>query len=792
MRRNPGFASVAVITVALGICVNTAVFSVVYGILLNPFPYAKTGQIRVPSIVDARDGRRMRLAVGDYIEMAGLPAVASAMATGTRWATLTGNQDAEMIAPAMMSVGAFEFLGVRPLLGRTIGPNDIDSNGEAEPVAVLNFRYWKARFNGDPAAIGRTIRIDGAPHVVVGVMPPRFDWYTRELWIPLATNDPKAEVSPVIRLKPGITKEIADQQLLALSLRLAAEAPARFPRGGFRAFFDDFLNAGRYGGEMVNGETRASLHLLSYAVGFLLLIACSNVANLLLARGATRRREIAVRLALGASRQRLIRQLLTESVGMSLLGGAVGVLFAFGLTRLIVALMPSIYVPDEAQVAMNGWVLLFAAGVSMLTGILFGLVPALQSTRSGVNEALKDAGYASGGLGSARTRGMLVVAEVALSVVLLAGATLMIRGFVDLERIDRGFRTEKTLMLRIPLTPRHYPTAEQRNALARLFLERIRALPGVTSAAIGTVPDLDAHSTVEIPGQPKPVDWLPLNFVGTDYLDTLGIRLLEGRNLMAQEIAHGDHVALISESAAKLWTDGSSPIGRTIDVAALGGGAAVANTDNPLTIVGIVADTRARNLRDPPPRVVFAPYTLRTLPSPILFFVRTQLDPAAQANSIGAVLRELDPEQPITAGVTEDAMNLQVSQPRFNVMLFGGLAGAALALAAAGIYGVLSYTVVQRTREIGIRMALGARREDVLWLILGESLLLASVGILIGVSAAIGAGRLISSRVYGMAPLDVPELALAVILMFSVAVLASYVPTQRATKVDPLAALRAE
>ena len=788
LRRNPGFAAIAVVTLALGIGVNTAVFSVVYGALLNPFPYAKSDQIWAPSIADAGSRRGLQFAVGDYLEIAKLPGVASAMATANKWVALTGDQAPEMVAPAQMSGTAFGFLGVPPLLGRGITPADIKSNGEAEPVAVLNFKLWKARFNGDPDIVGRTISLDGAPYVVIGVMPPRFDWYTSELWIPLPATDLTASALPFVRLKPGITKEVADQQLLALGRRLALESPQRFPRAVFQAVFNNYVATTIF----IGGEMRSSLHLLFFAVGFLLLISCANVANLLLARGAARQREIAVRLALGARRRRLVRQLLTENLGLALLGGVCGVFFALGLTRLIVALMPSFYIPDEARITTNMWVLAFAIGVSMLTLILFGLVPALQSTRADVNDALKGGAHGAGGVRSARTRETLIVVEVALSIVLLAGATVMIRGFADLEGIDRGFRAEKTLMLRIPFSPKRYPTAEQRNGFARNFLERIQALPGVASAVIGTIPDLDSQSPVTIAGQSMAAQWMPINFIGADYFDTLRIEVRKGRNFTPQEIVHGDHVALISEAAAKLWADGASPIGHTIAVDALGWGSHLPNVDKDLTIVGVVADTRVRNLRDPPARVVFVPYTLRGISNTSFFFVRTMPEPADLVSSIRAALRTLDPEQPMMLGVTGDAMDMQIAQPRFNMVLFGGLAGVALALAAAGIYSVLSYSVAQRTREIGIRLALGAQRGNVLWLILSESLILVLTGVVIGVPAAFGAGKLISSRLSGLMPVDPDELAITIVVMIGVSVLASYIPTLRATRVDPIAALRAE
>lgn len=794
LEKAPGFAAVAVVTLALGIGVNTAIFSVIYGVLLDPYPYAKSGEIWAPSLVDAKSGRGMGFSVGDYLEMAKLPGVASAMATGFGSVALRGDQAPEIISAPRVSGSAFEFLGVPPILGRGFTPADIKPNGEAEPVTVLSFKFWQARFNGDRAVIGRTITLDDVPHVVIGVMPPRFGWYGNDgLWLPLPTTDPKAGVRPIVRFKSGTTKEVAGQQLLALARRLAEETPQRLPKDGLRAAFSNYLDV-----TVSSGEMRSSLHLLFYAVGFLLLIACTNVANLLLARGATRRREVAVRLALGAGRHRLIRQLLTESVGLALVGGLCGVLFAFGLTRLIVALMPDFYVPNEARVTMNGWVLAFSVGLSMLTGILFGLAPALQSTRPDVNEALKDGGHGAGtgGIRSARTRDTLVVVEVALSIVLLVGATLAIRGFVELQGIDRGFRTEKTLLLRLPLSPKRYTTLEQRNGFTRALLDRVQALPGVASAAIGTLPGFEAGSGVTIPGQPKPADGVALNYIGADYLDTLGMALRMGRNLTVQDIAHDDHVALISEAAAKLWVDGASPIGRTIAVDSLVGGGGMnlplPNAIKEVTVVGIVADTRTRDLRGPPPLVVFVPYTLRG-PANRTLIVRTQVEPTALVNSIRTELRALDPEQPMLLPQSVDEiMDRQVVQPRFNMVLFGGLAGVALALAAAGIYSVLSYNVAQRTREIGVRMALGAGRADILKLVVGAGSRLIAVGLIAGIGASLALAKIVTSEVFIVPLVDPLALTAAALVLSTAALAACYLPARRASKVDPMVALRCE
>jgi len=795
LAKAPGFTVVAVLTLALGIGVNTAMFSVIYGVLLDPYPYAKSGEIWVPEITDAKTGRVSRLSFGDYLEVAKLPGVASTMATGLEAAATLGDPfSREIIAAPRLTGAAFEFLGVAPLIGRGLAPMDIGSNGEPQPVTVLSFKLWHRLFNGDRDVIGRTITLDDKPHTIVGVMPPRFGWYFGDgLWLPMTTTDLQRNVRPVVRLKPGVTKEVAEQQLLGLVQELVKQSPNRFPKDGVNAAFRNYLDVTKASGAM-----QSSLRLLIYAVAFLLLIACTNVANLQLARGTSRSREIAVRLALGASRPRLLRQLLTESLCLSLLSGALGVFFAFGLTQIIVALMPDFMVPNEARVTINGWVLAFSLGISVLTGVLFGLAPGLQSTRPDLNEALKDGGHASGlgGVRGARTRNALVVVEVALSIVLLVGASLTIRGFVELQSVDRGFSPQKTVQLRIPFVAQRYPTLAQRSALQRDFVERLKRVPGVAAATVGAIPSFGGSSGVTIPGQPKPVDGMFTNFVGTEYFETLGLALLAGRNLTEHEVARGDRVALISEAASKLWVNGENPIGRIVQIDSLvdGGpdGLVPVNATKEVTIVGIVADTRTRDLRKPPVPLIFVPYTLRG--STTLFvIVRTHVEPMAIYKTLHAELRALDKDQPMMPLLTiDEIIGRQVVQPRFNMMVFGALAGIALTLAAAGIYSVLSYNVTQRSREMGVRMALGAMRGDILRLILGAGGRLLLIGLVIGVAASVALAKILKSEVFIVPLLDPLALAAAVVVLSIVALVACYIPARRAAKVNPMVALRAE
>ena len=794
----PGFTAVAILTLALGIGVNTAMFSVVYGVLLDPYPYAKSNEIWAPQIIDQKTGRGVGgWRISDVLELAKQPGVASAMATTRELTTLAGGLNPEFVGAVRLTGTAFEFLGVPPVIGRGLTPSDIRPNGESEPVTVLSFKLWQRLFNGDPAALGRTLTLNDTPHTIVGVMPPRFGWDVNNgVWLPLGTTDLRRTVRPIVRFKPGVTKEVAGQQLNALCQALAAAEPNRFPRDGFTASFINYLDLDI---TISSGKMRSSLHLLFYAVGFLLLIACTNVANLQLARGAARSREIAIRLALGAGRGRLVRQLLTESVSLALAGGLLGVFFAWGLTQIIVALMPMGYVPNEARVTLNGWVLLYSVGVSMLTGVLFGLVPGLQCTKPDLNEALKDGGHAAGtgsGAHSTRTRNTLVVVEVALSIVLLVGASLAIRAFVELQRIDRGFNAERTMILQIPLDPNRYPTLEQRNRFSQELRDRVQALPGVARATLGILPAFEMSSGGAIPGQPKIDNGLSLNLIDADYLGTLGLPLRAGRNLTATEIEHGDRVALISEAAATLWPAGENPLGRTIHVDALVGGGAnnlpAAGAVKDVTVVGIIGDTHGREPRRPPPPVVFVPYTLRG-PAMRTFIVKDHGDPNALINMIRAEVRTMDKEQPfLNPNTVDDIMDQQVTQPRFNMALFGGLAAVALALAAAGIYSVLSYSVAQRTREIGVRMALGAARGDILRLILAAGGRLLVIGLVIGIATSVALSKFVTSQVFTVPLLDPLALAAASLVLSVVALLACYIPARRATKVDPLVALRCE
>jgi putative ABC transport system permease protein len=797
-RRSPGFTLVALLSLTLGIGATAAIFSVIYGVLIAPYPYARPDEIWAPQIraLDGRGGRGHT--VDEFRQIAKLPAFADVMATGWETVLLTGDFAPESFRGVLLSGNAFNFLGVPPVAGRTIQPSDIRSDGTPEPVVVLSHRLWVRLFGGDASALGRTLRLNERPHTIIGVMPPRFGWYGNDgFWLPLGNNRPPGEmVNAIMRLAPGVSARAAEEQLHVFHLSRAKEEPATFPAQGFTTRLVNYLDI-----TVASGEMRTSLRLLLGAVTFLLLIACANVANLQLARGTARSREMALRLSIGADRRRLLRQLLTESLLLSLAGGACGVLFALGATKAIVALMPEFYVPNEARVAINLPVLLFTLAVSLVTGIVFGLVPALQASRPDVTDALKESGRGAGaGSSGSRTRNLLVVAEVALSVVLLVSAGLTARTFLALQNVDVGIQADRMLMVGVPLPPVKYRTAEQRNLFAQQLLERVSGLPGVESVTIGNggMPFGGPQSSYTIAGQTGAERRrITVNLIGADHSRTFGIPVLRGRAFEPQEVLRGDRVALVNETAARLWPAGQDPIGTRISLGLLERSpeptAVLVNASGPdVTVVGVIRNTLNSGIRNEPAPIVLIPYTLVAPPQRTLA-VRTAGDPNLLLNPIRQQVLAMDRDQPLSRPITlSDVLGQQTVQPRFTMALFSLLAALGLALAAAGIYSVLSFHVSRRTHEIGIRMALGAVRTDVLNLMLAMGGRLVLTGLAIGVPISLLATPLLRSQLFGVTSADpVAYVGVAILLGF-VALLACYVPARRAASVDPMKALRHE
>ncbi|HEY7501553.1 MAG TPA: ABC transporter permease [Vicinamibacterales bacterium] len=792
-RRSRAFVLVALLSLTLGIGATSAIFSVIYGVLISPYPYAKPDEIWAPGVraIDGRGGHTYTL--DELRPLKELPAFADVMATSVQTVLMTGEFAPESFGGVLLTANAFNFLGVPPVIGRTIQPSDIRADGDAEPVVVLSHRLWLRLFDASPSAIGRTLRLNGREHTIVGVMPPRFGWYGNDrFWLPLSpTRTDVPWINPIVRLGPGVAPSVAEEQLAALHKRLASEKPNTFPAQGFTSMLRNYLDV-----TVASGEMQTSLRLLLGAVAFLLLIACANVANLQLARGTTRAREMAVRMSIGAGRRRLVRQLLTESVLLSLCGGLLGVLFAFGAIRTIVSLMPEFYVPNESRVAINTPVLLFSLGLSLVTGIVFGVVPALQASKADATDALKAGRSTSATALGGRTRNLLVVVEVALSVVLLVSAGLTARTFVVLQNTDPGINTERVVIMGVPLPPEKYATLEQRNRFAEELLDRVSALPGVEAATIG-FPIGSAQWPFTIVGRaPDESKRIGVSLVGADHLRMYGIALRAGRMFDTSEVARMDRVAVISEAAVALWPAGENPIGARVRLPILErppGGARVDTTRPPeVTIVGIVANTRNAGLRDAPTPAIMIPYSLVAPPSRALA-LRAEGDPNLLINPVRAQLREMDPEQPLGRPLQlPELIGQEIEQPRFTMALFIAFAALGLTLAAAGIYSVLSFHVTRRTHELGVRMALGAPRGHVLGLMLTMGTRLVAIGLVVGIAASVGTTRLLRSQLFGVQPADPVAYTVVVIVLALVTLAACYVPARRAADVDPMIALRQE
>jgi putative ABC transport system permease protein len=795
-RRSPAFVVVALLSLTLGIGATSAIFSVIYGVLISPYPYARADEIWAPEVrgLDGRGGHGH--SVDEFVRMSQLPAFADVMATSGVQVVLSGEFTPESFFGVLLSGNAFNFLGVAPVVGRTIQPSDIRPDGEAEPVVVLSHRLWLRLYQGDAAAVGRTLRLSDQPHTIIGVMPPRFGWYGNDtLWLPLGTNRrDRAFLAPIVRLAPGVSSQAAAEQLHAFYLALAKENPSAFPAQGFTTQLRNYLDV-----TVASGDMQTTLRLLFGAVGFLLLIACANVANLQLARGTARAREMAVRASIGAGRRRLIRQLLTESVLLSLAGGAAGVLFAYGAINAIVALMPEFYVPNEARVSINTPVLLFSVAASVVTGILFGLVPAIQHSRPDLVDALKTIRSAGAGLRGSHTRNLLVVTEVALAVVLLVGAGLTARTFLVLQQTDVGMQARNVLIVSVPLPAPKYPTLERRNLFAEELLERVTRLPGVEAATIGNggAPFGGIQSLFTIPGVPTTEQRrMAVNLVGADHLNTFGISLHGGRMFDQAEVRRGDRVAVINEAAARLWPAGTNPMGTRLRLTFLERPPAPAIVDATripeVTIVGIIANTRNAGVRNEPAPAVLIPFSV-VAPLQRTLSVRTAGNPSLLLNTLRAEVRGMDSEQPLGRPLTlDEALAQQVVQPRFTMAIFGVFAALGLTLAAAGIYSVLSFHVARRTQELGVRMALGAPRRHVLQLMLGMGGRLVGIGLVVGIGLSIAATRLLRSQLFGVTPNDPLAYVMVTLLLALVGSVACYLPARRAASVDPIVALRQE
>jgi putative ABC transport system permease protein len=793
--KNPGFTAVAVIALALGIGANSAIFSVVNTVLLSPLPYKDPDRLVMVWEDDTKGGYpRDTPAVANYIDWRDQNQVFEGMAaTAEASFNLTGTGDPERLEGQLVSASFFPLLGVEPQLGRVFLPEE-DRPG-VNNVVLLSHGLWQRRFGSDPNVVGKPVTLNGGTGTVVGVMPPQFQHpgEKAELWVPIGFT-PEQEASRgrhylkvLARMKPGVTLAQAQAEMSAIAARLEQQYPDQNKDLGATVTAMH---------EYVAGDIRPALLVLLGAVGFVLLVACANVANLLLARAAARQKEIAIRVALGASRFRLIRQFLTESLLLAALGGGVGLLLSLWGVSLLQSFIPQ-SISQVKSVAIDGHVLLFTLLVSLLTGLVFGLAPAAQASKFNLNETLKEGGRDSAaGVRGNRIRGLLVVAEVAVSLLLLIGAGLLINSFLRLRSVDPGFRTDKLLTMEVVLPGTKYPEHAQRAAFYTDLLRRVEALPGVKSAAVTTnLPLYPQGNSISfsIEGRPDPATGrkptVVTRVISPRYFDTMGIQLLQGRPLTEQDRADTPSVAVLSETMARrFWPDGDA-LGKRITP----GRADSTDPSDWITVVGVVKDVRQFELDAEPKPQMYLSYEQAGFFEPNDLVVSTDAEPLSLAPAVRKAVWEVDKDQPVSNVRTmEDILSGSIARQRFSMLLLGVFAGLALILAAVGIYGVISYSVAQRTREIGLRMALGAQRSDVVKMVVGQGLKLVLIGVAFGLAAAFVLTRVMSSLLFGVSATDPVTFIIISLVLIGVALLASFIPARSATKVDPMIALRAE
>jgi predicted permease len=785
--RSPGFSAIAILTFAVGIGVNTAVFTVVNGVLLRPLPYPDADRITMLWM----DNRRQNIRE----DITSYPAYRDWKAQGTSYAhmaaftpaafSLTGSGEPERLSGAQATASFFDVMRVEPVIGRRFGVEH-ETPGQ-DSVVVLSHGLWQRRFGGAADILGRTISLNGRPREVIGVMPPAFAWPERaELWTPLAPAEQLRESRnsfwlPVIgRLKPGVSIAQAQVEMSAIGARLEAAYPRTKGYGIYVVGLQ----------EQIVGNIERPLFVLLASVGFVLLIACANLANLMLGRTAARRKELAIRTALGAGAGVLIRQIVTEAFVLAVAGGAAGVVLAYWATQFFVTLGGD-SIPRQDAIAIDGRVLLFALTLAVLAALLSGVIPAMQAARRKIVDHLREGSRQGSGGASRRTRNALVAAEVALSLILLTGAGLLIRTLWSMQQTPRGFTTERVAMMTLSPPVTKYADATDVSAFYARVLERVRAIPGVESAAAGSAvlqPLITNSTGFVIEGQPLPppderIEY-PFETVSPGFFETVGMAMTRGRGFSDADTPDAPPVVVINETFANLAWPRQDPIGRRIRPGD-------DTSDGPWrTVIGVIRDARrAEVTRAIRPEVYFS--TLQNVSRTQTLFVRTAGDAETIVPAVRREVQAIDPELPLFRVTTlEREVGQTLAQPRFQAVLLAVFALIALLLAALGIYGVTSHAVGQRTQEVGIRMAMGAARHDVLRLVVLQHLRPALIGLAIGLAGAVALSRFLDSLLFGVGATDPATFAAVACMLLIVAALACLIPARRATRVDPVIALR--
>jgi predicted permease len=795
LARNPGSSAAAVICLALAIGATTAVFSFENAVLLRGLPYRDAARIFIVwNQFLANNEPKEQLSIPEFLDLREQARSFSELAaTRPGLSSLTGDGDPELLVTVHTSPNLFRLLGVEPGLGRWFLPEEEQPGHDR--VAILSHELWQRHFSSDPAVIGRKVIVDGLPYTVVGVTAPGFYFRRkgRDLWLPLTIDraaQPKRDdrsYETYARPRPGVTPQAAQAELNAIAQRFARDHREAYPAASGYG-----MKLASYRDEII-GDSRPALLLLGGAVALVLLIACANVANLLLARATTRDREVAVRIAFGAGRLALLRQFLVESLLLALAGGALGLLLASWGVRLT-ARMNIAKLPRLDEVSIDGNVLLFTLLVTLATGVLFGIAPALQALRRDLLNSLKQGGR-GGSEGAERQlpRRLLVVLEVAVALTVLVGAGLLMQSFVRMARINPGYNPHDVLTLELFLPAPKYPVKSQTITFFNRLVDRLDALPGVVSAGttsavpLGKVQetgDLEIEGLAIKPGQPAPqAAW---RICSPDYFRTMGTPLLEGRLFTSLDNDKSQAVAIVDRGVARRFWPGASPIGKRLKLVGQD------SAGEWRTVVGVVSDVKHVSFDADSPPHVYAP--LAQWPRLFQYVVlRTSGDPATLAPAARAAVREIDRDQAVfRVESMDEKVAFTTAWRRFYTALLGSFAVVALALAMVGVYGVTAFAVLQRRREIGIRMALGARRGSVLGLVLGQALLLAGLGVAVGVAAALGLSRIAASLLFGVSATDLGSFAGGALLLVAMAMVASYLPARRAARLDPVMALAAE
>jgi predicted permease len=789
--KSPGFSALAILSLATGIMGATAIYSVLHAVVLDPFPYKDVDRLMSVRVSNpALRGGRLGYSVDQFLEIADRNTIFEGVIASTISDVLwTGEGDPQRLRGNHGTFNTFQVMGVPPLLGRT--PTADDAKDGAEPVTVLGYRFWQRQFGGDPGVLGRRLRLNDTVRTVIGIMPKRFMWRGADVYIPTRFQrgqlvEGVRNVHLLGRLKPGITNAQAETDLRPIIEDLKTKEPGEFPQE-FRVGLLPFTETFRSG---IGGD----LWVLFGAVVFLLLIACANVSNLLLSKAAARQKEMSVRVALGASRGRLIRQLLTESLLLALIAGAIGSALAYAGLPAILAIVPPGTIPDEAEIALNRSVLIFTLAMSVLTSVMCGLAPALHSSRRDLAASMREVSRTlSGSSSQALLRKSLVVGEIALSLMLLAGSSLLIRTFSAMQHVDLGYDPKRFLALRVPLPVQRYPDAARRVAFFQDLLSRVQAVPGVAAAGVNTGlhPLGNMWTAAAVAGTAPSTEPVVVHQVDAGYMPAFGIHLAAGRAITDMDVTSRRAVAVVNDRFVRTRFEGRPPLGQIVHLPRL--------KDRPFDlasdafeVVGVVQDVANDGLANSVRPEVYFPYSLTGAPN--MLVVRTALDPMALTRAVTAQVHAIDSSQPVANVRTLDALIAEdeFSTPRFNLILLSVFAAIGLVLAVVGVYGVMATAVAQQRQEIGMRMALGASSTSVVAMVLGRGSRLLAMGMIIGLGGSFIGARLLARQVWNVSPFDPLAFIVVALVLLAAGLQACVWPALRAGRTDPIIVLRLE